>query len=171
MSAKGRRRRRGAWARALIAACAVVAAGSLGQGAERPPVSPRQEVGAPPDYHRWTRVTKGAIQGKGHDGLWVHLYMNPAGEAAFRGQRFPFPPGTVLVKESFESLRGRPAGPGPIFLMRKEPPGYAPEDGDWHWAMYGADRQLIVEGRGDRVRACVLCHQRAASRDYVYTLP
>jgi hypothetical protein len=44
--------------------------------------------------------------------------------------------------------------------------GYSPEEGDWFWAKYGADLDILAEGK---VKDCITCHSTAKDNDYIFT--
>jgi len=68
------------------------------------------------------------------------------------------------------SLPGRAdLAPGPVFLMKKEPPGYDGRGGDWRYAATDpALRVSIGEGRDGPVGFCKECHATAQTRDFVF---
>jgi len=53
------------------------------------------------------------------------------------------------------------------FTVMKKVPGYAPDDGDWFWAQYSVDGDVLEMGQP---QMCVGCHAAAAT-DYVYGAP
>jgi hypothetical protein len=44
--------------------------------------------------------------------------------------------------------------------------GYNPEGGDWFWAQYDADFNILAEGKP---KGCLDCHSTASDNDYVFT--
>jgi hypothetical protein len=125
------------------------------------------EVGA--DYRRYRRVTDLPYLSTVHGGRWVHVYISEVGADAYlRGSDIPV--GTVVVKASWQpDAAGQPSSvAGPIFVMEKRAPGYAPDHGDWwfaiHWASPPPDRRtgraapLYWRGTSARVDYCRDCH-------------
>jgi hypothetical protein len=53
--------------------------------------------------------------------------------------------------------------------MRKEPPGFDPEDNDWHFQHLPPDREVFRDDKD----TCIGCHRReeCARRDYMCTEP
>jgi hypothetical protein len=60
-----------------------------------------------------------------------------------------------------------PGAAGPLFVMKKEAPGYDPAGNDWRYAFAQPDLQLIGDGTSGPVAACKSCHANAKTRDYV----
>lgn len=59
--------------------------------------------------------------------------------------------------------------PGPLFLMKKEAPGYDPQGRDWRYAATGRDMRITIgNGNSGRVGFCKECHSAAEARDFVY---
>jgi len=104
-----------------------------------------------------------------HMNAAINVYVNPIGKAAMWALgRERFPVGSVLVKEKFY-LEENPNGPDKASLytvMIKRDAGYAPDVGDWEFAVVSGDRRSVI-GRG-QMENCVSCHQHVASTDYVF---
>ena len=121
------------------------------------------EVGA--DYASFRKVSSEPFLSSAHGGRWVEVYVNAIGADAYvRGTAVP--DGTIVVKTSWQDDHGHASAvPGPIFVMRKDHDGSAPERGDWyyaiHWAKPTADQGGPIYWRGDspKVEYCYLsCH-------------
>jgi hypothetical protein len=86
---------------------------------------------------------------------------------------FPFEAGSLIVKEEF-SDRGCTSLTG-YTLMRKEPAGYDPRYGDWHWQRLDAAGKVVTDGKGDQALGnCATCHLATAAcklRDFTCTEP
>ncbi|GIW41420.1 MAG: hypothetical protein KatS3mg076_1997 [Candidatus Binatia bacterium] len=102
-----------------------------------------------------------------HGGVSVRVLANPIAVQAYLNETSPLPVGSVVVKEEFagpdctdENLVGWRA-------MRKEAPGFDPEDNDWHWQWLDAERRIRTEDK----TPCVACHraQDCLERDYMCT--
>lgn len=72
----------------------------------------------------------------------------------------PFPVGAVLVKEDYADA-GCTALKG-FAVMKREPPGYDPEAGDWHWQRIKPGGRIVDDGR---VTGCRSCHARCNPGD------
>lgn len=68
---------------------------------------------------------------------------------------------SIIVKENYAPNKDLVA----ITVMYKVK-GYNPEAGDWFWAKYGADWEVIAEGK---VKGCLACHTSAKGNDYIFT--
>jgi len=121
------------------------------------------EVGA--DWASYHKVSKHPFPSKTHGGRFVEVYVNDVGHAAYISDA-EFPVGTVIVKTSWESEGGVASDvPGPIFVMRKEKPGYSPEHNDWYYAIHWEHpapkwntQPLYWRGLSHKVDYCRKCH-------------
>jgi hypothetical protein len=117
------------------------------------------EVGA--DYRSYRKLTPEPFLSRVHGNRWVEVWVSEAGADAYLDGG-AIPVGTVVVKASWSNEGGRPGAPGPIFVMRKEAPGYAPEHEDWyhaiHWAEPDEGAPLYWRGRSPKVAYCYDCH-------------
>jgi Cytochrome P460 len=124
------------------------------------------EVGA--DYASYRRVTDEMFRSLVHGNRWVHVYVNEIGVQPYLDSG-DIPVGTIVVKTSVQNVDGRPSDiEGPIFVMEKRAKGYAPEHGDWwyaiHWASPPAEEAakfggpIYWRGRSPRVAYCWKCH-------------
>jgi len=128
------------------------------------------------DYLSWHKVTPQATTGDPtgflsgvHDGnnAYRNIYVNSVGEGVNRGtQPYPYPQGTILLKESFNNLEALEARRRPdLTLMVKLAPGQSPETGDWEYVM-GADGGRRGSGNSGLGTFCRDCHLFAAATDY-----
>lgn len=131
------------------------------------------EVGA--DYASYRRVTDEMFRSLDHGNRWVHVYVNEVGVQPYLDSG-EIPVGTIIVKTSVQNVDGRPSDiEGPIFVMEKRAKGYAPEQGDWWYAIHWASPPpeevtrfggpVYWRGRSKRVEYCWQCHD-----DYVNSL-
>jgi hypothetical protein len=171
--------RRRVRAAVLAAGALAVSAAALALAAGAQPVEPRLFWGA--DYARWSLVT-GYFVSDSHDNRWVRVGVsNPAAAAVYRenaerirtangeGLR-AYPVGSILSMESFERTADFKVGArGPVFFMRKEPPGFDPDGGDWRYGMLNPDNSLIVDGKDRSATLCRRCHGVAIARDFVFS--
>jgi len=137
-----------------------------------PNVQPADLVG----YTTWKKVNAQPLTGdpfnvlgQAHGGADAigEIYINEAGRAvSTAGTGFPYPVGTVIVKETYErSATGGKGSVTQITAMVKRAPGYNPTEGDWEYILMKPD--LSVGSRG-QLSACMACHVAAADRDYVF---
>jgi hypothetical protein len=125
------------------------------------------EVGS--DWESYEKMNKAPVPSKTHGGRFVDTYVNTVGAAAYKGDDAPIPVGTVIVKTSWESKDGQPTTvPGPIFVMKKMEPGYAPDHEDWYYGIHWAEPTpgqlkylkgpIYWRGKSPKVSYCVSCH-------------
>jgi hypothetical protein len=101
---------------------------------------------------------------------YIRITVARGQEAAYERGPYPLPEGTLIVKEEFPlSDRGCTARTG-WTVMRKQPPGYDADHGDWQWQRLDAGGQVIEDGRVPR---CASCHARASckARDFACAEP
>lgn len=130
------------------------------------------EVGA--DYATsMTRVNREPFLSPTHGRRWVNVYVNAVGLRAYQAGE-DLPVGSIVVKESFEDGGGRPdlTRRGPVFVMERRAAGYAPDRGDYWYALHWAQPTgpnarlpngqalppLYWRGRSARVQYCENCH-------------
>ena len=113
------------------------------------------EVGA--DYTTYRKLTPEPFRSRAHGDRWVEVYVHPAAaaDAYLAGREMPV--GSVVVKTSWQDAGGKPSQiPGPIFVMRKEPPGTNPALEDWWYAIHWerpADGSAPIYWRGSSPKA------------------
>jgi hypothetical protein len=168
----------------LVAACS---GGSRPTVATTPPPPPSKDpmLAAPPapagdpesrfapldvgaDYAHFRKLTDEPFLSLVHGNRWVDVYVNDlCADAYLDGSEIPV--GTIVVKTSIEGVDGHPsATPGPIYIMEKRAPGYAPEHGDWYFALHWAEPTpeqraklggpVYWRGHSPRVTYCTDCH-------------
>ena len=116
------------------------------------------EIGA--DYASYTKLTEKPFLSLDHGNRWVDVYVNSIGVAAYDSSA-AIPAGTIVVKTSMLDDK-----PGPTYVMEKRAPGYAPDDGDWwyaiHWATPDDPKKfggpIYWRGQSARVDYCANCH-------------
>jgi hypothetical protein len=101
-----------------------------------------------------------------HDGFYIEVYASRRGAADYTEGRYPFEPGTLLVKgeyddENCEELRR-------VSAMERLPTGDDPELHDWHWQR--TDREGVVQ-EDTPARSCAGCHAACEATDFACTEP
>ena len=122
-------------------------------------------------YREWKKVNDKAVLSATHGNRWVFTYVNAKAETAGLAGKFPFPPGAVLAKESFENAEGKPGGKGPLFIMEKRKQGYDSANNDWHYAIVSPYGTVMMSGTGragSSTQFCSGCHMSAKVNDYVF---
>ena len=108
------------------------------------------------DWSSWGDVG-GLIKGKAPHGAFIKNYANDMVLTA-SGDAYPY--GSLIVKENYMPDTTLAA----LTIMYKVK-AYNPDDGDWFWAMYGADGSVQAEGK---VQGCITCHRARKGQDYVF---
>jgi hypothetical protein len=117
----------------------------------------------PADYPlRFTEVRdcRSSIE---HGLVNVLIRTDSAAAALYDSGPFPFPVGTLVVKEEYADASHACTQRSGTTLMRKEPPGYDPAHNDWHWQRLDAAGKVLVDGPGTgTVASCSSCHVTTA---------
>lgn len=106
-----------------------------------------------------------------HGGFTIRVLANDIALEAYLADAAQLPVGSIIVKEEY----GGPDCSDQSVLeqwrvMRKEPPGFDPNAGDWRWQRVLANGRQVVE---DSKASCIGCHSvpECFERDYQCTLP
>jgi hypothetical protein len=104
-----------------------------------------------------------------HGGVSVRVLANDIGAQAYLDEANPLPVGSVIIKEEYAGSECEQDGELVRWRVnRKEPPGFDPQDGDWHWQWVETDRSVTFDDKS----TCIGCHQRTEclARDYMCTV-
>jgi Cytochrome P460 len=128
------------------------------------------------EYFTWTRYNKVPYRSPNHGERFVNHYANAIGAPYARFEKIgEMPAGAIVIKDSFFVNSNGDVMTGPLFLMQKMEPGFAPDDGDWMYMMYRADGQVVgISGGANakNVQFCAACHNKAAAgQDRLYFMP
>jgi hypothetical protein len=156
----------------LSLGCASKAAGPVAQPTPAAAVADPERVFGPldvgADWKTYHKESTQPFKSKTHGGRWVEVYANDLAHGVY-GTDGAFPEGAILVKTSLEDEGGKPGTtPGPIFVMRKQAPGYLPDHDDWYYAIHWekpTEAQLAKlkgpiywRGKSTKVAYCYDCH-------------
>ncbi|MBA3819040.1 MAG: cytochrome P460 family protein [Deltaproteobacteria bacterium] len=133
--------------RATLAALAVLGGGCGGDDSE-PPLYPA-------DYAATYQEVRGCRRSIEHDLMTIRVLASPDAVAAYTGRTAPFPTGSILLKEEFDS--GDVDCSGPIInvtVMQKLAVGSAPATLDWTWQKIDADARVMDVD----IERCTRCH-------------
>lgn len=116
-------------------------------------------------YESWFRMSdETPTLSAQHGGDYIITYGNELAENAIEAEEFPFPAGTIVVKEQYGSPEGSPRT---LSVMVKE----SDQEGDWYWLQTDMDRMVRVMG-GEAVEGnvsmCAGCHGGASDTDRVF---
>jgi hypothetical protein len=102
---------------------------------------------------------EGLQPGQSPHGAFHEVYISPGLAVALPLGDRTAPAGSVIVKENYTGEK-QVAG----FSVMAKVPGYAPETGDWFWAMYRPDGTPAASGK---LKGCIDCHAGMKDNDYV----
>ncbi|ACY16980.1 cytochrome P460 family protein [Haliangium ochraceum] len=121
-------------------------------------------VGA--DWESYAKLNDTPVRSGDHGGRFVDTYVNDIGAAAYKDDSAEVPVGTIVVKTSWERDGDQPSDRrGPIFVMEKRDAGFAPEHGDWYYAIHWENAperfggQLYWQSPSPKVDYCWECHE------------
>jgi uncharacterized membrane protein len=139
-------------------------------------------LGLGADYLTYEKMNTKPWPSDDHGGRLVNTHVNSIGAEAYKTKQ-PLPVGSVVVKESFEvDDKGKMTGAaGPVFVMVKKEKGYAPENGDWYYAIHWANvpesfsadigKQVYWRGKSPKVGYCYTCHNDYQKWDFLGGVP
>jgi hypothetical protein len=126
-------------------------------------------------YYTWRRYNQTPYLSATHGDRYINNYANAQAKSYGRKGEAPMPAGAVLAKDSFTVTAQGDVFTGPLFLMEKMAPGFAPEGRDWRYTMIMPDGSLFgtTNGEGsERVAFCVSCHKTAGdAADHLFFVP
>jgi hypothetical protein len=125
----------------------------------------------------WTRITAESdynsyaywpgheeIQpGQSPHGVYHRIFINNFLSEALPVSNKISPEGTIIVKENINSDKKIDA----ITVMAKVK-DYNPEVGDWFWAKYSPEGEVIAEGTPG---GCISCHEGMVTNDFIIVRP
>ncbi len=114
------------------------------------------------DYAEWPKDS-GLQPGQSPHGVWHRVFANRTLLEALPAVDSTAPEGSLIVKENFDSSKNL----GSITVMAKVK-DYNPENGDWYWAMFDPEGNVLQEGSPG---GCISCHAGMRSNDFVIINP
>jgi hypothetical protein len=126
-------------------------------------------------YHTWRRYNRAPYLSATHGDRYINNYANAEAKPYGQNGEAPMPAGAVLAKDSFTVTAQGDVFTGPLFLMEKMVPGFAPEARDWRYTMIMPDGSLFgtTNGEGsERMAFCANCHETAGdAADHLFFVP
>jgi hypothetical protein len=126
-------------------------------------------------YDAWRRYNRAPYLSATHGDRYINNYANAEAESYGQKGAAPMPAGAVLAKDSFTVTAQGNVFTGPLFLMEKMAPGFAPEARNWRYRMIMPDGSLFgtTHGEGsERVAFCARCHRTAGdAADHLFFVP
>lgn len=123
----------------------------------------------PSNYRQTYSEVRGCRSSTEHGGVYIRVLTNPIAAQPYLSNENPLPVGSIVIKEEFS---GPGCQTGDLIrwrAMRKEAPGYDPDDGDWHWQWVDLTGQVVFNDK----QTCIGCHARSecVARDFMCTVP
>lgn len=106
---------------------------------------------------------EGINPGQAPHGVYHKIFINADLMSALPVKSKIAPLGTIIVKENMN----RDKEVQKITVMAKIA-DYSEESGNWFWAAYSPDGEVLAEGTP---RGCVSCHEGMKSNDYIIVRP
>ncbi len=104
--------------------------------------------------------TTNMSEGTEPHGAFISVYINETAFWSLKEMK-GFRNNSIVLKENFNKDKQLEA----LTVMYKVK-GYNPEGGDWFWAKYDKNHNLISEGK---IVSCLDCHSDATTNDYVFS--
>ncbi len=127
-------------------------------------------------YQSWKRYNKTPYRSSNHGERFVNHYANDKAADYGKFEKLQkLPTGSIIIKDSFTVTRNGAVMTGPLFMMEKMEPGFAPSGGNWRYLMLRPNGALVgMTGGADagKVRFCAECHKGAGvEHDFLYFMP
>jgi hypothetical protein len=126
-------------------------------------------------FSNWRRYNRAPYLSATHGDRYINNYAKAKDKAYGRERAGPMPKGAVLAKDSFTVTRQGDVFTGPLFLMEKMAPGFAPDGRDWRYRMIMPDGSLFGTTKGEgseKVEFCATCHATAGeAADHLFFVP
>lgn len=127
------------------------------------------------DYQSWTKVNSQTITGDvtgflgaAHERAkgFREIYVNGTGKPVEFGEAlYPYPEGTIIVKESYADNKGSKGELSNLTVMVKRESGYSSDYGDWEFIMAEPDGTITRQGR---LSMCIQCHAKGQDKDFTF---
>lgn len=120
-----------------------------------------ERINVKSDYHEYPQWPghEGRKPGQAPHGVFHEIYINSTLSEALPENPEVAPNGTIIVKDSYNAEDELTA----ITVMAKVE-GFAPDSGDWFWAVYSPVGETLRSGN---VGGCVTCHAGMKDNDYI----
>lgn len=100
----------------------------------------------------------GLYPGTSPHGAFLKLFVNDVAMKALKDGT-DMPDGAIIVKENYNTEK-KFVAITPMYLKK----GYNPEAGDWFWAKYSPEGEVMASGK---VEGCINCHR--TQPDWLFT--
>ncbi|MAA79751.1 MAG: hypothetical protein CL916_10870 [Deltaproteobacteria bacterium] len=115
------------------------------------------------DFETWEQVSQwnGVQPSQAAHGTYVQIWLNDVAMMSLEyGEEYRY--GSAIIKEGYLDEEGTQRKALTVMIKRKD---FAPDTGDWFWAVYSDTDEVLLAGIPDY---CISCHE--ASSDYVLFL-
>lgn len=129
------------------------------------------------EYQDWQQFSSGPYLSSAHSKRYVNNYANAIAAPFYAKyeQSGPFPPGSVLAKDSFVVTDEGRVLYSALGLMEKMTAGFNPSGGDWRFTLILPDGRIFGSTNADddyTVEFCQKCHEDAgADQDFLFFMP
>lgn len=115
------------------------------------------------NYENWNQWPgyDGIYEGQSPHGAFLKLYINDVAEKAIKNGKTKMPDEAIIVKENYNKKKELVAVT-PMYKVKN----FNSDAGDWFWAKYGSDGEIMAEGK---VNSCINCHNKVSGNDYLFT--
>lgn len=124
----------------------------------------------PADYRETFIEVRDCRNSIEHGSVSIRVLANPIAAGPYLRNENPLPVGSIIVKEEYDAPDcGNDADLARWRPMRKEAPGFDPDDGDWAWQWVSAPSRTVLL---DDKATCIGCHrvEECVARDYMCTV-
>ena len=126
-------------------------------------------------YRKWLKVNDKTITGDptgalgpahaGKEGF-REIYINETGKNVSTDKAdFPYPVGTIIVKDAFMGEGGKKGPLAATTIMIKRGIGYDPAHDNWEYMMVSPAKEIRAQGK---LKGCTDCHEAAEDTDYIF---
>lgn len=124
-----------------------------------------EEISVTDPFDMWATfpgITNPILSGSPH-GPMANVFISTEVEGAVASGALPLPPGSIIVKQSFDPDTMDEAGDAITVMWKVE--GFNPTNNDWFWASFGFDGTVLAEGA---LSGCAGCHGSRRSNDFIF---
>ena len=126
-------------------------------------------------YQSWTKVNSETITGDitgvlagAHERSkgFREIYVNDIGKPVEFGEAdYPYPVGSIIVKESYKNKNGSKGALSNLTIMVKRESGYSSDYGDWEYIMTDSKGSIKSQGA---MGSCIACHATGSDKDFTF---
>jgi hypothetical protein len=113
-------------------------------------------------YKSFGKLSEKLVKSQQHGGIFVNTFIDNKGMDAFKNKSYPFPDGSVVVKEGHDT---ETSGVSKLYVMKKIK-SFDSANGDWYYSIL--DTKGNPMQAGGKIQMCISCHQGAKDKDYVF---